>query len=548
MGFPFDLTELMAEEHGLEVSREDFEARLQQHVEKSRNARKAGGDDEPQGIRKLEAKETAYLEDTAKLVPTEHSQVYTWHEDVTGATVQAIFDGENFVDHIELTEGAEAKQYGIVLDKSNFYYESGGQLADSGVLSLESDPSLEFVVDDCQSSKGFIVHAGVLDRNADEEGSGTTQLKVGDKVTCKVNYDRRGDLAKNHTCTHLLNFALRKAVAANVDQKGSLVTDRRLRFDFNSPKAVPLDQLVNVETIVRKQIRESLPVHTKVVPLADAQRISSLRAVFGETYPDPVRVVTVGPTVDEVIADPLSEKWQDFSIELCGGTHLTKSSEARAFSLVQETALAKGVRRVICLTGDAAFKAASEAEALRARLEATAGLSGAALQAEQKALQKDISEAVISVSDKHELQQQVEALTRRLIALQKEEYSRVMDGAMQAVGTALEENKPFVIYHIPDSGAITPKVGGDIGKKTKKTPIAVFLVQANQEEDTVHIFASVPKPLQGKLSAKDWVENAGTVAEVKGGGSPACFNGKGAGVGHLPAIVSAAADAAAVLN
>ena len=182
-------------------------------------------------------------------------------------------------------------------------------------------------------------------------------------MCAKVDYERRGDLAKNHTCTHLLNFALRKAVSQDVDQKGSLVTDEKLRFDFNYGGPVPVDKLMAVEQIVRKQIQESQQVHKKVVPLADAMRIAALRAVFGETYPDPVRVVTCGPSVDQVVADPLNELWKEHSVELCGGTHLTKTSEARAFSLVAEGALAKGIRRITAVTGDAAYKAAADAEA-----------------------------------------------------------------------------------------------------------------------------------------------------------------------------------------
>ncbi|GBG30922.1 Alanine--tRNA ligase [Hondaea fermentalgiana] len=539
MGFPIDLTELMAEEAGLTVDIDGYNLALQKHVEASQAVGSSG---DGNGIRMLEAKETAYLEDNLGLSPTDHSEVYNWYNDVEGATVKAIFDGSDFVEQVSIADCAEGKQYGFILDKSNFYYESGGQLADTGFLEVENT-DVCVSVRDCQSSKGFKVHAGAVQKRSgdddDEAEAGTPAresrdaIKVGDKVTCRVNFERRGDLAKNHTSTHLLNFALRKAVSADTDQKGSMVSSDKLRFDFNAQKAITLEQLVQVEKIVREKISESLPVHTQVVPLADARRISSLRAVFGETYPDPVRVVSIGPKVEEVIEDPLNEKWINYSIELCGGTHLGKSSEARSFSLVSESALAKGIRRVVCVTGEAAYKAARDAEALRARVEEANGLSDAALQDFLKSLMNDVSKAVISVSEKHELTLAVDALSRRLAELQKAAQHRVVTLLVDEAKAAAEAGKGFVVFNIDDASTNAAKVVQDANKKLKKTPIAILALQGNKETDAVTFSAFAPPKAQEKLDVKEWVTFAGEPCEARGGGKGGTFNGKGKGVAQI---------------
>mmetsp|Transcript_34618 Transcript_34618/g.55332 ORF Transcript_34618/g.55332 Transcript_34618/m.55332 type:complete len:1020 (-) Transcript_34618:3264-6323(-) len=530
MGFPYDLTELMAEEHGLEMDKVGFENAMAAHVEKSRAVKKRGADGAGT-LRKMEAKETSYLEDQNVPV-TDKSTMLEWHKDLPGARVMAIFDGENFVDQV--AQGSD-RAYGFVLDKSNFYYESGGQMGDTGKLAL-GDSGVYVSVADTQSSKGFIVHVGVVTSEEDDSGA----IKVGDTVTCCVDYDRRGNLAKNHTCTHLLNFALRKHVANDIDQKGSVVQDSKLTFDFNFKSGVNSEKLIKVEHEVNQKISDSLPVYTKVVPLADAKRISSLRAVFGETYPDPVRVVTVGAPIEQVLADPLNEKWGDYSVELCGGTHLGKSSEARKFAIIKEAPVAKGIRRVVCVTGDAAFEAASLAEELRARLDNAAGLQGKELQKEVKSLNHGVQEAAISVTDQHELNLAVQQISRKCLELEKAEYAEASKLALEAVNVALADKKPFIVHRIASSGAIASKLGSEVTKKTKKTPIVFLLVQADEDSGTVSVCASVPKPLQAKLSAKDWVQTAGQSIDVKGGGSPALFNGKGNGVENMSIFIQAA--------
>jgi len=151
---------------------------------------------------------------------------------------------------------------------------------------------------------------------------------------------------------------------------------------------VSADQLQKVEAIVRAQIEAKHPVHCKVVPLASAMQITSLRAVFGETYPDPVRVVSVGKSVEDLLADPTNPEWQNYSIELCGGTHVPNTSSAEAFVISEESGTAKGIRRVTCLTGAPAKKAIEDGEKFAARIAAALKLAPEAMMKEQKELEK----------------------------------------------------------------------------------------------------------------------------------------------------------------
>jgi len=537
MGFPFDLTELMAEERGLTLDKDGFEECLKAHVERSKNANKKGSGDEDT-IRKLEAKETAYLENDLHLMATDHSTVYKILDDLTGCKVQAIFDGENFLESIELSD--KQKNYGLVLDKSNFYYESGGQLADFGKLRLEGT-ELVLDVQNCEAAKGFIVHAGSLMVDEDwEDYSGARTIKVGDMITCEVDYARRGNLAKNHTCTHLLNFALRKVVAENIDQKGSLVSEEKFRFDFNSLKPVDIESLEKIEKIVRKFIADALPVYTKVVPLADAMKINTLRAVFGETYPDPVRVVTVGPSVDDVVADPLNPKWLDYSVELCGGTHLSKSSEARAYALVSEGGLAKGIRRIVCLTGEAAQNAEREAEDILAQIEVASTLTGTALVEEQKKLNVVVNAAVVSVSRRKEISSAMDVVTKKMMEAHKEALKKVTADALDATQAAIANGAKYLVYHLETDGSQCPKIQGEITKKLKKNAVALLFIQGNSVDDSVLISACVPKGQASLCSAKEWLLASGAACGAQGGGSDTACNGKGAGVGKIQACIDAA--------
>lgn len=331
LGFPIDLTELMAQEAGMTIDMEGFEAEMEGQKRRSREARLAA---RGMGGKRLEliAEQTSWLADGGIAV-TDDSSKYSWDVEVD-AVVKAIFTSDGFVKEGDVAKEGDA--VGLILDKSSFYAESGGQEADLGTIAFEGGG--ELLVNDVQTYGGYALHSGVI--------SGSS-ISSGSSVKCKVDYSRRRDVAPNHSMTHVLNAALREVLGEGCDQRGSQCNDEKLRFDFSHKSAMAPAQLRATEVYVRDAIARGLPVISEVMPLADAKAIPGVRAMFGEVYPDPVRVVRVG---------------DDCSVEFCGGTHVSNTAEAEAFVLTEETSVAKGIRRITALTRDAAKKAMEEGE------------------------------------------------------------------------------------------------------------------------------------------------------------------------------------------
>lgn len=223
------------------------------------------------------------------------------------ATVKGLYQSSKFVS--SSSELSADAPFGILLDKTNFYAEQGGQENDTGTLAI--DGKAEFKVDDVQVFNGYVLHIGRL-----EEG----EIKVGDEVTSTYDELRRWPIRNNHTGTHILNFALREVLGDHIDQKGSLVAPTKLRFDFSHNKSIDAAQLTKIEDISNEWIKKATPVYSKEMPLVEAQKIPGLRAVFGEAYPDPVRVVSIGYPLEEIQKNIESSEWRKASIEFCGGT------------------------------------------------------------------------------------------------------------------------------------------------------------------------------------------------------------------------------------
>ncbi|KAJ9678388.1 hypothetical protein PVL29_020537 [Vitis rotundifolia] len=177
----------------------------------------------------------------------------------------------------------------------------------------------------------------------------------------------------------MLNFALREVLGNHVDQKGSIVLPEKLRFDFSHGKPIHPDHLRRIESIGNDQIKDELDVYGKEATLADAKRINGLRAVFGEVYPDPVKVVTIGRRVEDLLADPENEERLSVSAELCGGTHISNTREAKAFALLSEEGIAKGIRRITAVTTDGAFQAMELAFSLEQEVDAASEAEGSLL-------------------------------------------------------------------------------------------------------------------------------------------------------------------------
>ena len=332
LGFPIDLTELMANEAGMSLDMDGFNTEMEEQKQRSRDARLAAKGLIGQRL-ELIAEQTAWLADKGIDV-TDDSFKYDWDEAVD-ATVKAVFTSEGFLNDQDVVK--EGDTVGLILDKTSFYAEAGGQDTDIGTISFEDG---ELFVNDVQIYGGYVLHSGVVSKGS---------ISVKAEVKCQVDYARRRDIAPNHSMTHVLNAALRNVLGDGCDQRGSQCNDEKLRFDFSYKSAMAVDELKDCENFVRDIIQKNLPVTAEVMPLEDAKAVPGVRAMFGEVYPDPVRVVSVG---------------EDCSVEFCGGTHIANTAEAEAFALIEETAVAKGIRRITALTRGAAAKAIAEGKSI----------------------------------------------------------------------------------------------------------------------------------------------------------------------------------------
>ena len=350
-GFPLDLTKEILEEKGYEIDEDGFKACMEEQRVKARNARAV--------TNYMGADATVYDQ-----IPAAITSEFVGYDTLTCESKITVLTTET-----ELTEALTEGVHGtVIVEKTPFYATMGGQNGDKGEITCAGG---RFVVEDTiHLLGGKIGHVGYM-----AEG----MIKNGDTVTLTVDEAYRKNICKNHSATHLLQKALKTVLGAHVEQKGSLVTPDRLRFDFAHFQAMTPEEIEKVEAIVNEEIAKALPVETKVMSLEEAKKTGAM-ALFGEKYGDSVRVVCMG----------------DFSRELCGGTHVTNTSEIATFKIVSEAGVAAGVRRIEALTGDGVFAYYKEAEkelAEAAKLLKTtpAGILEkiAGLQNEIKALQSE---------------------------------------------------------------------------------------------------------------------------------------------------------------
>ena len=268
----------------------------------------------------------------------------------------------------------------------------------------------------------YILHLGTVTEGV---------FKKDEAVKCSVDYVRRAPIAANHTMTHVLNFALKDVlvnkasssdtITQSVDQKGSQVDENKLRFDFSWGGSLTTQQLADVERIVSEAINSEMPVDAYVAPLDKAKEISSLRAVFGEVYPDPVRVVAVSPTpVTKILENPQDSQWNGYSVEFCGGTHLTNTKEAEAFVLLQEEGIAKGIRRITGVTMTDAANAIKAGEKIAAMIKAAGALKGDELETQVKLLTAELNALTISAVLKSQLRDTLAQYSKTVMAWKKE--------------------------------------------------------------------------------------------------------------------------------
>ncbi len=300
-GFPIDLTRIMAEERGMSVDLVGYEKLMEEAKERSRGVEKGAGNavyDLPPNV----------LDELAKLHVHATDDSGKYKRGPARATVRAIWNGKDLDQRAEV-EGLKAgQQVAIILDKTNFYAEMGGQVGDTGELRTDHNGAI-FIVEATRAVGHFVLHIGHVKSG---------KIHAGDGVTTSV-FGSRSLTEKNHTSTHLANWALRETLGEHVQQKGSLVDPEKLRFDFVHPKSMTDEEIHDMQVLVNGCIGQKLPVYSEIAPQEQALKIHGLRAVFGEKYPPMVRVVSIGAPVAELLADPLNPKWTQYSIEFCGG-------------------------------------------------------------------------------------------------------------------------------------------------------------------------------------------------------------------------------------
>ncbi|CAH0482842.1 unnamed protein product [Peronospora belbahrii] len=510
MGFPIDLTEIMAEEEGMTVDIKGYEECMRLQSERSKMDRKKGGSNGTRPL-VLEARETSTLAGK-HINPTDDMAKYDWNIKMP-ANVLAIFttteSSSNFVEEVN---AGDFERVGVILDKTSFYAQAGGQIYDTGVVD---GANFKLDVDSVESYAGYVMHMGPI-------ASGS--IKVGDSVECQVDYIRRGKVAPNHTMTHVLNFALRKVLGTTVDQRGSLVDESRLRFDFTNNKALKVDQLADVEAICDNVIKQQLDVYTQDSAQAEAKRIQGLRAVFGETYPDFVRVVSIGHPIAPMLEDPENSDWSNYSVEFCGGTHLKNTKEAKKFILYEEGAIAKGIRRVSAYTCDLAIDAEKRGMELQAELNAIDKLDGIEFVEHVSSFKPVLDQALISLPLKNKLRKQVDGLVNRVKKIKREAaVARAANGVRDATAEAVKAKaagQEIVVVKF-DVGTDS-KLGREMLEAMSTIiPTGSFMIfSTDSDANKTAAFTQVSQQhIDSKqLDARKWVNHAMVVMNGKGGG------------------------------
>ena len=465
-GFPLDLTQDALRPKGIEVEQAGFDAAMQKQREDARAAWSGSGQ---------KATETVWFDLREKLGASEFLGYET--ESVEGKIVGLVVDGAP-VDSVKA--GQEA---GIITNQTPFYGESGGQVGDTGVLFAGSGAEFE-VTDTLKKLGDMIVHFGTLKRGS---------LKVGDVVEMKVDSARRTATRANHSATHLLHEALRRVLGDHVTQKGSMVSPERLRFDFSHPKPMTQEEIAEVEAIVNRVIRQNRDVSTRLMTPDEAIEAGAL-ALFGEKYGDEVRVLAMGVNDDT--------DGKNYSVELCGGTHVHRVGDIAIFKIVSETAVASGVRRIEGLTAEGARLYLVEQDRL---LREAAGA--------MKIASEDLPERVVALMDERK------RLDRELNDAKKK---LAMGGGAAAGEAAPSQSIGGVNVVARVLQGVNPKdLRGLIDEAKQQIGSGIVALVAVSEDGKGAIAVGVTADLTSKFNAVELVKaGSGAMGGAGGGGRP----------------------------
>nr|WP_304188522.1 alanine--tRNA ligase [Hafnia alvei] len=459
-GFPLDLTADVCRERNLKVDEIGFERAMEEQRRRARESSGFGAD----------YNSMIRVDGASKFSGYDHNQ--------QRSSVTALFRDGQAVD--VLNAGEEGV---VILNETPFYAESGGQVGDKGELTAQG---VSFVVTDTQKYGQAIGHQGKV-----AQGS----LKVGDSVEATIDEARRSRIRLNHSATHLLHAALRQVLGDHVSQKGSLVSDRNLRFDFSHFEAMKPEQIRQVEDIVNAQVRRNLPIETNIMDLDEAKTKGAM-ALFGEKYDESVRVLSMG----------------DFSTELCGGTHARQTGDIGLFRITSEAGTAAGVRRIEAVTGEGAIAVMhQDADALR---EAASLVKSDA---------HSVADKIRAVMDKtRQLEKELQQLKDQQAA---QESASLSSKAVDVKGVKL------LVSHLDNVEAKMLRTMVDELKNQLGSGVVVLATTA---EGKVSLVAGVTKDLTGKVKAGELIGMVAQQVGGKGGGRPDMAMAGGSDAAALP--------------
>jgi alanyl-tRNA synthetase len=451
-GFPLDLTADIARERGLTIDTKGFDAAMSMQQER--------------------AKKASNFKSENTLIIDENSEFIGYTTLQTTSKVLAIIQNNIAVDSIEHGEGI------IILDNTPFYSESGGQVGDVGIIN-------GFVVCDTRQQK-----TGAIEHHGNAHG----KISVGDNVVATVDTKYRKNVARNHSATHLLHAALKEILGENVNQKGSLVDNEKLRFDFSYNEAIDTQTLDTIEALVNEKILTNTKVHTEIMPLEQARKRGAM-ALFGEKYDDEVRVLSMGEN--------------DFSTELCGGTHVHYLGDIGSFRIISESGVASGVRRIEAVSGIAAYEFNKKHQHTLANIAALVKSN-------------DVENKVIA------LQHQYKELEKQLSTLQKKLGTNIADELVANATT--KDGVKIVSVQIK---GIASKGLADLLDKVKAKLQSGVVVLALVEGEKISLIAGVSKDLTTTFNAGDIIKTLSSKLGGKGGGRADMARGGAAGATNI---------------
>ncbi|KAF5389356.1 hypothetical protein D9757_004386 [Collybiopsis confluens] len=510
-GFPVDLTRLMAEELELEINDAEFDEAQAASKEASKaTLKKTAGD-----VVKLDVHDIATLEKDDGVPKTDDSAKYDFGN-IT-ATVKAIFHSKSFVR--STAEVPPESTLAVILDKTSFYAESGGQEYDTGNIVIDGET--DFEVTNVQVYNGYVLHTGFLKYG---------QLQL-----------RRWPLRNNHTATHILNYCLREVLGDHIDQRGSLVAPTKLRFDFSHKAQIGVPELAKIEKMSVEWIKKNVRVFGKELKLQNAYKIPGLRAVFGESYPDPVRVVALEFDVDDIAKDIENPLWRKTSIEFCGGTHVAKTGDIKEFLITEESGIAKGIRRIVAVTGHEAQEMIRLAEDFKARIDRISRLTGRDQDAALKTLSVELGQVDISVIEKAEMKERLGAMRKAFDKQVKEREATKAKSALDQYTQYFTDNDAadsFVaVLDVDGNSKILQSVVMQ-GRKTGKA-VYVFSVDADTGKVAHANFISPSLKTKG-ADARTWATKITDIIGGKAGGKEESAQGIGNDSSRLTDAVNAA--------